>query len=136
MRRNTCLATTLELTLIPTLALRILPLRRSGNRRGSTTKLNRLSGKPNHLRHLVRPVFLPPLPTSLLIHPDDARCNRQIAASDLLQKHADVTRSTVQKAVVVLASRPVFVSPSVRNREWRLMRDGRCRDLSGIFNQE
>jgi hypothetical protein len=37
-------------------------------------------------------------------------CNRQIAASDLLVKGADVTRSTVQKAVIVLASRPVFVS--------------------------
>ncbi|GHJ86101.1 hypothetical protein NliqN6_2503 [Naganishia liquefaciens] len=35
-------------------------------------------------------------------------CNRQIAASDLLHKASDVTRSTVQKAVVVLASRPVF----------------------------
>lgn len=35
-------------------------------------------------------------------------CNRQIAASDLLIKGEDVTRSTVQKAVVVLASRPVF----------------------------
>ncbi|BEJ15278.1 hypothetical protein CspHIS471_0410450 [Cutaneotrichosporon sp. HIS471] len=35
-------------------------------------------------------------------------CNRQIAASDLLRKSSDVTRSMVQKAVVVLASQPVF----------------------------
>lgn len=35
-------------------------------------------------------------------------CNRQIRSADLLVKDADVTRSTVQKAVVVLASIPVF----------------------------
>lgn len=35
-------------------------------------------------------------------------CNRQIAASALLVKDIDVTRSIVQKAVVVLASKPVF----------------------------
>ncbi|KAG8903085.1 late secretory pathway protein avl9 [Tulasnella sp. 403] len=35
-------------------------------------------------------------------------CNRQIAACDLLEKDADVSRSTVQKAVVVLASKPLF----------------------------
>ncbi|KAG9315875.1 transport protein Avl9-domain-containing protein [Chiua virens] len=35
-------------------------------------------------------------------------CNRQIAASTLLVKDVDVTRSIVQKAVVVLASKPVF----------------------------
>ena len=35
-------------------------------------------------------------------------CNRQISAAELLVKDADVTRSTVQKAVVVLASKPVF----------------------------
>ncbi|KAG6807636.1 hypothetical protein H0H93_001328, partial [Arthromyces matolae] len=35
-------------------------------------------------------------------------CNQQIAASALLVKQPDVTRSTVQKAVVVLASKPVF----------------------------
>lgn len=40
-----------------------------------------------------------------LIHP---RCNRQIAAADLLRKGSDVTRSMVQKAVIVLASQPVF----------------------------
>lgn len=38
----------------------------------------------------------------------DARCNQQIAASSLLVKDADVTRSIVQKAVVVLASKPLF----------------------------
>ncbi|KNZ73160.1 Late secretory pathway protein avl9 [Termitomyces sp. J132] len=35
-------------------------------------------------------------------------CNQQIAASALRVKAPDVTRSTVQKAVVVLASKPVF----------------------------
>ncbi|KAI0252127.1 transport protein Avl9-domain-containing protein [Lactifluus subvellereus] len=35
-------------------------------------------------------------------------CNRQIATSSLLVKEVDMTRSTVQKAVVVLASKPVF----------------------------
>lgn len=35
-------------------------------------------------------------------------CNRQIATSSLLSKEADVTRSTVQKAIVVLASKPLF----------------------------
>ncbi|TFK62572.1 hypothetical protein BDN72DRAFT_903122 [Pluteus cervinus] len=35
-------------------------------------------------------------------------CNQQIAASALLVRSSDVTRSTVQKAVVVLASKPVF----------------------------
>ncbi|OJT10231.1 Late secretory pathway protein AVL9 [Trametes pubescens] len=35
-------------------------------------------------------------------------CNRQISTAELLYKDADVTRSTVQKAVVVLASKPVF----------------------------
>lgn len=35
-------------------------------------------------------------------------CNRQIAADKLLVKGKDVTRSTVQKAVVVLARQPVF----------------------------
>lgn len=35
-------------------------------------------------------------------------CNRQIAADALLKKGAEVTRSTVQKAIVVLAKQPVF----------------------------
>ncbi|KAH7909234.1 transport protein Avl9-domain-containing protein [Hygrophoropsis aurantiaca] len=35
-------------------------------------------------------------------------CNRQIATSALLVKDVDVTRSIVQKAVVVLVSKPVF----------------------------
>ena len=41
-------------------------------------------------------------------YPIQPRCNRQIAASDLLVKTGDITRSTVQKAVVVLASKPIF----------------------------
>lgn len=36
------------------------------------------------------------------------RCNRQIRTKDLLVKDEEVTRSTVQKAVVVLASKPLF----------------------------
>ncbi|CDS01451.1 related to AVL9-protein involved in exocytic transport from the Golgi [Sporisorium scitamineum] len=35
-------------------------------------------------------------------------CNRQIAADALIKKGAEVTRSTVQKAIVVLAKEPVF----------------------------
>lgn len=35
-------------------------------------------------------------------------CNRQIAADALVRKGAEVTRSTVQKAIVVLAKEPVF----------------------------
>ncbi|KAK0565385.1 hypothetical protein OC861_003797 [Tilletia horrida] len=35
-------------------------------------------------------------------------CNRQIASDALVRKGAEVTRSTVQKAVVVLAKEPVF----------------------------
>lgn len=35
-------------------------------------------------------------------------CNRQIASSELASPGDDVTRSTVQKAVVILASKPVF----------------------------
>ncbi|KAG6898417.1 hypothetical protein C0992_004128 [Termitomyces sp. T32_za158] len=45
-----------------------------------------------------------PNPTTLF----GISCNQQIAASALLVKAPDVTRSTVQKAVVVLASKPVF----------------------------
>ena len=37
-----------------------------------------------------------------------SRCHRQIASSVLLVKDVDVTRSTVQKSVVVLASKPLF----------------------------
>ncbi|WRT69977.1 uncharacterized protein IL334_006970 [Kwoniella shivajii] len=35
-------------------------------------------------------------------------CNRQLASSELTRRPSDVTRSTVQKAVVVIASQPVF----------------------------
>ncbi|GFZ51075.1 Late secretory pathway protein avl9 [Saitozyma sp. JCM 24511] len=35
-------------------------------------------------------------------------CNRQLASSDLLRRPSDVTRSMVQKAVIVIASQPVF----------------------------
>lgn len=47
-------------------------------------------------------------PISDLLKSGHLRCNQQIAASALLVKMPDVTRSTVQKAVVVLASKPVF----------------------------
>ncbi|PPR06316.1 hypothetical protein CVT24_001028 [Panaeolus cyanescens] len=51
--------------------------------------------------HLVKPG---PSPTTIF----GISCNQQIAASSLLVKAPDVTRSTVQKAVVVLAAKPVF----------------------------
>ncbi|KAK8853450.1 hypothetical protein IAR55_004157 [Kwoniella newhampshirensis] len=35
-------------------------------------------------------------------------CNRQLASSQLVRRPSDVTRSTVQKAVIVIASQPVF----------------------------
>ncbi|KZS96061.1 hypothetical protein SISNIDRAFT_483460 [Sistotremastrum niveocremeum HHB9708] len=35
-------------------------------------------------------------------------CNRQISSATLLSKDEDVTRSTVQKAIVVLSSKPIF----------------------------
>lgn len=35
-------------------------------------------------------------------------CNRQIRASELKEKPADVTRSTVQKSVIVIARKPIF----------------------------
>lgn len=37
-------------------------------------------------------------------------CNRQLASADLINRPSDVTRSMVQKAVVVIASQPMFVS--------------------------
>lgn len=40
-----------------------------------------------------------------------ARCNRQLASSELHHRPSDVTRSMVQKAVVVIASHPIFVRP-------------------------
>ncbi|WWD19878.1 hypothetical protein CI109_104347 [Kwoniella shandongensis] len=35
-------------------------------------------------------------------------CNRQLASSELMRRPSDVTRSTVQKAVIVIASQPIF----------------------------
>ncbi|WVQ94946.1 hypothetical protein IAU59_002036 [Kwoniella sp. CBS 9459] len=35
-------------------------------------------------------------------------CNRQLASSELMRRPSDVTRSMVQKAIVVIASQPVF----------------------------
>ncbi|WVQ75611.1 hypothetical protein IAR50_005240 [Cryptococcus sp. DSM 104548] len=35
-------------------------------------------------------------------------CNRQLASTDLIRRPSDVTRSMVQKAVIVVASKPVF----------------------------
>ncbi|KAF7987032.1 hypothetical protein HWV62_147 [Athelia sp. TMB] len=52
--------------------------------------------------HLVPSNF--PNPTTVF----GISCNRQVAASALRVRDADATRSTVQKAVVVLASKPVF----------------------------
>ena len=57
------------------------------------------------ISYVVSPFFLCSLNAP---NQPDLRCNRQIAASDLLVKTDDITRSTVQKAVVVLASKPIF----------------------------
>ena len=35
-------------------------------------------------------------------------CTRQMSSSELLNRPAEVTRSTIQKALVVLARKPVF----------------------------
>ncbi|OBT56169.1 hypothetical protein VE04_02472 [Pseudogymnoascus sp. 24MN13] len=51
---------------------------------------------------LLKPGVDATLPTSLF----GISCTRQIAASELLEKSAEVTRSTVQKAVVVIADSP------------------------------
>ncbi|KFZ17621.1 hypothetical protein V502_04527 [Pseudogymnoascus sp. VKM F-4520 (FW-2644)] len=51
---------------------------------------------------LLKPGVDTSLPTSLF----GISCTRQIAASELLEKSAEVTRSTVQKAVVVIADSP------------------------------
>ncbi|KFY37513.1 hypothetical protein V494_04723 [Pseudogymnoascus sp. VKM F-4513 (FW-928)] len=51
---------------------------------------------------LLKPGVDTNLPTSLF----GISCTRQIPASELLEKSADVTRSTVQKAVVVIADSP------------------------------
>ncbi|OAV89477.1 hypothetical protein PTTG_12670 [Puccinia triticina 1-1 BBBD Race 1] len=51
-------------------------------------------------------LFLPHLSTDSTIF--GISCNRQIVSTDLINPGADVTRSTVQKAVVVLANQPVF----------------------------
>ncbi|KAF9560885.1 hypothetical protein CPC08DRAFT_459598 [Agrocybe pediades] len=60
-----------------------------------------LSSEDYSYFHLVNPG---PTPTTIF----GISCNQQIPASSLLVKGPDVTRSTVQKAVVVLASKPVF----------------------------
>ncbi|KAG8992784.1 late secretory pathway protein avl9 [Tulasnella sp. JGI-2019a] len=52
-------------------------------------------------------------------------CNKQIAVGDLIEKDADVSRSTVQKAVVVIASKPLF----------GLIRDRLGVVTSALFNQ-
>ncbi|KDR83014.1 hypothetical protein GALMADRAFT_238770 [Galerina marginata CBS 339.88] len=60
-----------------------------------------LSSEDYSYFHLVNPG---PTPTTIF----GISCNQQIPASSLLVKGPDVTRSTVQKAVVVLATKPVF----------------------------
>lgn len=40
-------------------------------------------------------------------------CNRQINSTELLNKGAEITRSTVQKAIVILASKVRFSFPSL-----------------------
>ncbi|KAH9480710.1 Late secretory pathway protein avl9 [Psilocybe cubensis] len=60
-----------------------------------------LSSEDYSYFHLVKPGLNP---TTIF----GISCNQQISAASLLVKGPDVTRSTVQKAVVVLASKPVF----------------------------
>ncbi|KIM40920.1 hypothetical protein M413DRAFT_445694 [Hebeloma cylindrosporum] len=60
-----------------------------------------LSAEDYSYFHMVKPG---PSPTTIF----GISCNQQIPASSLLVKGPDVTRSTVQKAVVVLAAKPVF----------------------------
>lgn len=63
-----------------------------------------LSAEDYSYFHLVPSSSLKPNPSTIF----GISCNRQIASSSLLVKDPDVTRSTVQKAVVILASEPVF----------------------------
>ncbi|KAH8915900.1 hypothetical protein BT69DRAFT_1340766 [Atractiella rhizophila] len=61
-----------------------------------------------HLReedHAYFHLFLPSLSGSTVF---GISCNRQILSSSLLNRGANITRSTVQKAVVVLADKPIF----------------------------
>ena len=54
-------------------------------------------------------------------------CTRQMSSSELLYRPADVTRSTIQKALVVLARKPVFgpirEKLGVVTRAWFLQRN-------------
>jgi hypothetical protein len=54
-------------------------------------------------------------------------CTRQMLSSELHARPADVTRSTIQKAIVVLARKPVFgpirEKLGVVTRAWFLQRD-------------
>jgi len=54
-------------------------------------------------------------------------CTRQMASSELLNRPAEVTRSTIQKALVVLARKPVFgpirEKLGVVTRAWFLQKD-------------
>ena len=61
-----------------------------------------LSGEDYSFFHLVPSTT--PNPSTIF----GISCNRQIAAASLLVKDSEVTRSTVQKAVVILASKPAF----------------------------
>lgn len=49
---------------------------------------------------------------SFFFHFRLSRCNRQLASSELHRRPSDVTRSMVQKAVIVIASHPIFVRSS------------------------
>lgn len=51
-------------------------------------------------------LFLPHISTTSTVF--GISCNRQIVSTELINRGVDVTRSTVQKAVVVLANQPVF----------------------------
>ncbi|GAA5974744.1 hypothetical protein JCM11641_007249 [Rhodosporidiobolus odoratus] len=54
--------------------------------------------------HLLLPSISADVPQTIF----GISCNRQIPADELLNKGKEVTRSTVQKAIVVLANKPIF----------------------------
>ena len=68
-----------------------------------STSINAFSSPSSHMcKYLLNFFAWQLLPLHLL------RCNMQIPTQELRVKDTDVTRSTVQKAVVVLAAKPIF----------------------------
>ena len=64
-------------------------------------------------------------------------CTRQMSASDLVNRPPDVTRSTIQKALVVLARKPVFgpirEKLGVVTRAWFMQRNFGEREILKEF---